>query len=497
MKQYKKILAVLVMLTLLLCLMPTAALAASTAEEPAAEAEVEAAEAPAEEAVDEETEAAPAEEADAGEPAAEADGEAAEGAEDAEAAEETVEEAAEEAEAEEVVPVSVEAEDTFYAAAGDVVYNNGGTVYNNGGVVYNNGGLVYNNGGTVYNNGGTVYSNGGVVYNNVGTVYNNGAAIYTNGGDVEDSVIYGYYRVSMAGEYDAFAEIAGLETEPNGGDGLLVRQDAEVTITPKAGFTIVDAQASAGTLTAEEDGSYTLTEVDGKLLLTLRFQADAPEISLAEGTYSGEQKVELRAIDGAEIYFSTDGQAPTEENSQLYKEPITISEGMTLSAVAVVEGAEQSPVVTASYAIVSVAAPEFEAVEAGYKQPSAQALVITNSGSVDASIVSVELSGDNADCFALNHSSGSRVKAGDTDSSHYTLRPAPKLEAGSYKALVTVTFDSGESAQVEVVFQVNEPAPEEEAPAEEAAEADAEAAETEAPADKGEDNAGPKGGGKA
>ena len=118
-----------------------------------------------------------------------------------------------------------EADQTLYAAAGSVTYNNGGTVYNNGGTVYNNAGLVYNNGGLVYNNAGTVYSNGGTVYNNAGQVFNNGAIVYTNAGDTADSVISGYYRVSLGGDYSAFADITGLDAEPGAG-GYLIAKDA-------------------------------------------------------------------------------------------------------------------------------------------------------------------------------------------------------------------------------------------------------------------------------
>ena len=472
MKYSSKILAVLLALVLMLCLLPVTALATGnqTEQKDAAEEAGTLDDAAPAEAEAEET--AGAEDTDAEEPDAEA-------AEEAEA-----EEAAEEEEELPPLPEAVYTEEgeTFYAKTGDLVYNNAGTVYNNAGTVYNNGGTVYNNGGVVYNNAGTVYSNGGIVYNNGGKVYNNGGVVYTFGGDVEECLIAGYYRVTLAGDYSAFAEIQGLEPEPGAEDSLLIAQDATVTITPKEGFTLLDVEAEGVEITKNEDGSCSLSQPEASLELALRFQANAPVFSLAEGTYAEGQSVELSAAEGAEIYYTTDGELPGEENSTLYEGPIALTEGMTITAVAVAEGAEMSPAAAASYAVVTVEAPVFEAVEEGYNAPAAQGIAITNSGTVTAHVESVELTGEGAASFSLNRTGSGRIGGGTTDDDTWTLRPVSRLEAGSYSAVVVLTFDSGSTAEVEVSFEVK--AAEEEAEETEAAEEEAEEAEAEKAAEE-------------
>ncbi|MBO5556486.1 MAG: chitobiase/beta-hexosaminidase C-terminal domain-containing protein [Oscillospiraceae bacterium] len=395
--------------------------------------------------------------------------EEAEAAEDTEPAEdaEAVEEPAPADEPEELTVLVVEAEETCFAAQGELVYNNGGTVYNNSALVYNNGGTVYNNGGTVYNNKGVVYANDGIVYNNAGTVYNNGALVYAFEGDVETSLIYGCYRITLAEDYSAFADFEGLDMDPQD-DSLIISKDTVCTITPKAGLRIVDAKADVGKLTADENGGYLLSDVDANVTLTLRFQAEAPELDLAAGTYAEAQTLTITAPKGAEIYYTLDGSEPGEENSFVYGEPFALSESATVCAVAIRKGAEASEPVTAAYAIPEITAPEFEAVDEGYKQPAAQPLTVANPGSATAHVESVELT-DEQGAFTLNRTTGTRIAAGTTDTGHWSIRPAAKLAAGTYEATLTVTLDSGDTVELPLTFQVNE------VPAEDAAEAEAEA----------------------
>lgn len=460
----KKLLSLLLVLTLLLCLLPTAALAApGDKEKPAAPRESAAVredEEPAQEA-EEAPEEAEAEDAEipAKEPAEEIDE-----AEDAAAEEEPAEDAEPVVDAplpedaaepeEELTVVVVAAEESCCAEQGQLVYNNGGTVYNNNALVYNNAGKVFNNGGTVYNNEGVVYANGGIVYNNGGTVYSNGALVYAFEGDVETSLIYGCYRITLAEDYSAFADIEGPDMDPQD-DGLIVSKDTVCTITPKEGFRIVEAKADAGKLSADENGVYTLSDVDANLTLTLRFQAAAPELSLAAGTYAEAQTLEITAQEGAEIYYTLDGSEPGEENSLVYEGPIDIPEGAVICAVAIVKGAQASETVTAAYAVPTITAPEFEAVEEGYSRPAAQPLTVANPGSADAHVESVELS-DELAAFTLSRTTGARIAAGDTDTTHWSIRPAAKLAAGTYEATLTVTLDSGDTVELPLSFQVNE-----------------------------------------
>ncbi len=418
-----KLLAVLLVLSLLLCLLPASALAETGETEQ-----------PEETPAAQEPEAAPEEEPEA------------EGEEPEEAAPE--EEPEEEPAEEEAGPVFNPAEETYYAMPEETVYNNGGTVYNNGGTVYNNGGLVYHNDGVVYNNGGTVYANGGTVYNNGGVVYRNEALVYTFAGDVEDSHVYGYYKISLAEDYSAFADLEGLSEED-----YLFQEDV-CRILPHEGWLLTAAEADSGTLTQNEDGSWTLSEVKADLTLTLHFRAEAPVFDLAAGTYAGEQQLTITGPEGAEIYYTTDGSAPAEDNAILYEGPITLSEGAVITAAALAVGAEPSENTSASYALITVTAPEFVDGEAGKNPPKAAPFVLENAGTVEAKVESVKLEGEGAASFVLNTQKGAAVKPGKTNNVSWTVHPAKGLAAGSYTATAVFTLAGGATAEVQLSYTV-------------------------------------------
>jgi len=75
-----------------------------------------------------------------------------------------------------------------------------------------------------------------------------------------------------------------------------------------------------------------------------------PTFSPDGGTYTSPQSVTIScATDGATIYYTIDGTTPT-ASSTPYTEPITVSESLTLMAIAVKDD-EQSSVATASFVI--------------------------------------------------------------------------------------------------------------------------------------------------
>lgn len=412
-----KWLSILLVLTLLLCLLPAAALAdpADGKEdeeqaEPAAGDELPASE---------DEEETPAQE-DAEEPSAEED---------------------------ENAPLVNEADQVCYPLEGETVYNNGGTVYNNGGLVYNNGGVVYANSGTVYNNGGIVYANGGVVYNNGGTVYRNSATVYTFADDVQQSRIYGAFHVATAEDYSAIVEIEGLDEN----DMLL--EDQSCTIRVREGLTLRSVETDAGTLTENEDGSWTLEALDADATLTLEIQAEAPVFNLAEGCYAEAQTLTITGPEGAELYYSLDGSAPDEE-SLLYEAPIQLTEGCTVRAAALLPGAEPSEITEADFAFVTITAPELPDGTQGEEPPEAAAFTVENTGKIPAVIESVSLSGKSASYFSLSTEEGGTVKAGKSDSKTWTLQPAADLTRGNYKAIVIFTLAGGQTVQFEVRYKV-------------------------------------------
>ncbi len=79
--------------------------------------------------------------------------------------------------------------------------------------------------------------------------------------------------------------------------------------------------------------------------------AITPIASVDGGTYASAQSVTLTTTtsNGA-IYYTLDGSTPT-KNSKLYTQPITVATSMTLKAIAVKEGIEDSAVMTEKYTI--------------------------------------------------------------------------------------------------------------------------------------------------
>jgi len=76
-----------------------------------------------------------------------------------------------------------------------------------------------------------------------------------------------------------------------------------------------------------------------------------PVFSMASGTYFEAIEVEITcATEGATIYYTIDGSDPTAE-SDIYEEPILVEESMTIKAIAMMEGYENSGIASANYVI--------------------------------------------------------------------------------------------------------------------------------------------------
>ena len=78
---------------------------------------------------------------------------------------------------------------------------------------------------------------------------------------------------------------------------------------------------------------------------------ETPTFSPVAGTYTEAQSVSIStATDGATIYYTTDGSAPT-TSSNVYSTPINVASTMTINAIAVKEGYDNSEMATATYTI--------------------------------------------------------------------------------------------------------------------------------------------------
>ena len=78
-----------------------------------------------------------------------------------------------------------------------------------------------------------------------------------------------------------------------------------------------------------------------------------PVFSVASGTYYEEFDVEITcATEGAIIYYTEDGSDPTAQ-SMVYDAPIHVSSDITLKAIAMMEGYENSGIATVNYVVVT------------------------------------------------------------------------------------------------------------------------------------------------
>ncbi|MDD7416561.1 MAG: chitobiase/beta-hexosaminidase C-terminal domain-containing protein, partial [Spirochaetales bacterium] len=95
-----------------------------------------------------------------------------------------------------------------------------------------------------------------------------------------------------------------------------------------------------------------------------------PAFSVASGAVDSGTKVTITcSTEGAKIYYTTDGSDPTAESTE-YTEAISVTEAVTVKAIAIKSGMNDSAVASASYTI-TVATPAFSvasgAVDSGTK----------------------------------------------------------------------------------------------------------------------------------
>ena len=91
-------------------------------------------------------------------------------------------------------------------------------------------------------------------------------------------------------------------------------------------------------------------------------EVENPQFSIEEGTYYSAQTVAITcATDGASIYYTLNGDEPTEQ-SILYNGAISITETTTVKAIAVKSGFTSSSVIEATYTIVPYTEYSYELV---------------------------------------------------------------------------------------------------------------------------------------
>ena len=151
-----------------------------------------------------------------------------------------------------------------------------------------------------------------------------------------------------------------------------------------------------------------------------------PVFSMASGTYYETIEVEITcATEGATIYYTTDGSDPTED-SEIYEEPIVVESDMTIKAIAMMEGYDNSGIATASYVIMSdvvvIMSQDWEGNMNGWT-------FVTIEGNKPWTIGT----------YAGNHYANANGYGDDVNNEQWCISPAFNLNARAYQN-VTLTF---------------------------------------------------------
>ncbi|MBO7459594.1 MAG: chitobiase/beta-hexosaminidase C-terminal domain-containing protein [Bacteroidales bacterium] len=151
-----------------------------------------------------------------------------------------------------------------------------------------------------------------------------------------------------------------------------------------------------------------------------------PVFSMASGTYYEEIDVEINcATEGATIYYTLDGSDPTAE-SEVYTEAIHVDSDVTIKAIAMMEGYDNSGIATASYVIITdvvvLVSQDWEGEMNGWT-------FVTVEGNKPWTIGT----------YAGNKYANANGYGDDVDNEQWCISPAFNLNARAYQN-VTLTF---------------------------------------------------------
>ena len=172
-------------------------------------------------------------------------------------------------------------------------------------------------------------------------------------------------------------------------------------------------------------GNYYGVSAQSPIALYVKYEgiADTPTFTPAAGTYTEAQDVEISCgTSGATIYYTTDGSTPT-TSSTVYSSPIPVTEGMTIKAIAVAAGYDDSEVATAEYTINSGSTPTgktYQKITSTSDLTDGNYLIVYETGSVafDGSLTALDNANNNT--AVIIETSGSTKTITTSDDIYFT-----------------------------------------------------------------------------
>ena len=134
------------------------------------------------------------------------------------------------------------------------------------------------------------------------------------------------------------------------------------TVTADSGTMEKNSSATTNTWNGNAtDVTFTITGANAaltKLVITYGEPSGvvvtAPKFSPVGGTYNEAQTVTITADEGTTIYYTIDGQNPSDEVGDIYTAPITVDKTMTIKAIAYDADDNKSTITTETYTIVEL-----------------------------------------------------------------------------------------------------------------------------------------------
>jgi len=211
----------------------------------------------------------------------------------------------------------------------------------------------------------------------------------------------------------------------NDATGISISAGANVTVKAIAVKAGVSSEVSSATYTYKNIANPLFTVPSGSTVLY------------------GESVSISCATDGADIYYTTNGDTPTSASTK-YTTPIVLNEGVTIKAIAI-NGGDESEVVSATYSV-KATAPTFSVDEGTYNTTQSVSLGTTTDGAtiyytIDGSepTSSSTVYSTAIDVTAITTIKAIAIKAGLTDSevasATYTLKvlaPTFSIPEGDY-----------------------------------------------------------------